>query len=175
MRCDWKVEEAIKELQKHLQDYEDELYALEHLKKATKKDGKPFARLSDNYPEAKIDLKHCWIDGSIEGIELYGGFGKKSVYGRKFHRIVMYFPQGEHKESISFEDVESLIAKETKRASEQCDNYKKQLKVARKAFAKIDNIATKLIDCVKSIEEANDAPYYSSLGYALIKYAKEIL
>jgi len=164
----YKMKEAIKKIEASLHQYEDELWALQNLKRAKKKDGKPFARLTDNYPEAKVIIDYR-INGNISNVALKGGFGKPTPYGRIYHDIPLYLQS--EKSDISFEEVEDLIAKEIEKLAEWCESYKKQLKAAKKAFAKVDRLTRKLIDGINSIEEANN----TSLGYALLDYAKSNL
>ena len=168
----YKMKEAIEKIEASLHQYEGKLWALQNLKRATKKDGKPFARLTDNYPEAKVVIEHHF-DGTVSCVALKGGFGKPTPYGRAYHDIPLYV-QGE-KSDISFEEVEALIAKEIEKLSEWCESYKKQLKAAKKAFAKVDRLTRKLIDGINSIEEANNGRFRTSLGNHLFEYAKSNL
>lgn len=168
----YKMKEAIEKIEAHLHNCEDKLWALQNLKRATKKDGKPFARLSDNYPEAKVIIDHHF-DGTISNVALKGGFGKPTPYGRTYHDIPLYVQDGTW--DVTFEEVEALIAKEIEKLAEWCESYRKQLKAAKKAFAKVDRLTRKLIDGINSIEEANNGRFRTSLGHALFEYAKSNL
>jgi len=175
MRNQPKYEETVERLKKRLIEVENQLYVLEHLRRATKKDGKPFQNISNNYPDANI-IVHRDYDGLISNVNVSGQIGKPDKYGNRYYATAyIYIDYGKRRTDITFQELEQAIAEYIAKYKEEIASYTAQLAAAKKCFAKIDRLTTAIVEAIKSYPEANDGHFRSTLGYGLEEYVKHSL
>lgn len=168
------IQQTINKIKDRIAEHENELYALMNLRRATKKDGKPFVRLGDNYPDAKVTIERT-LYGVISGINISGSIGPKtSLHPHGAFVSTTIYIRDEPREE-TFECCEGLIHRRIEELFSEVNSYKKQLKAAKPAFQKVSKSLEKVMSAIESIPEANDSPYHTTLGYALFEYARRVL
>ena len=164
------VEEvAIREkLQKAMNEQLEELEMLKRRKLVTKKDGKPFANLAQNYAKESGFGVGRDFQGCVNEVHFQGFVAAKWV------SVKVWLPQESRSGNPFLEMVETAIKEEEKRLAESIAFYAKQLRVVHKAYLACRNAIAKAKSVLDSIPEAmsEDGHWHSSLGYALQDYMK---
>lgn len=160
--------EIREKISSYLLENQNKLHALKTLKRATKKDGKPFANIAQNYPDS-LTLVRGWT-GTVDKLHIAG----QGVKGN-FVSFDIWLFSDDRTENPTFEIVENTIKCEIARLEKDIVSYKKQLGALHKAYVKCRSAIAKANEILQSVPEAKGEHFLTTLGYSLRDYMKGAL
>lgn len=154
------------DLQESRNIYAKELKALETLERAYKKDGKPFARLEDNFPNAKIFCKRSILDNTILSVVL------KIHISSEWVEISLPCAN-EHKEEITADDLAGKIEMQKEANKLKLKEYDTALKKLHAVCMEIEKMVVKMSDLYrKTIPYGHNT---SSLSRAAKSFMQDLI
>ena len=159
----YSKEDAKNLLIARLKDAETELKRLSGIEYATKKDGKPFSNVKNNFKNVtlgKVYNSFNNVDAAL-WFHIYGG-----TYEDGYFDITIYTEGEDREKDFTFEVAKRSIDKQIARFAERVADYKKQLAEFEKAFSKVDSLLGKIKDELKG---HGDSLRYILAGYVATK------
>lgn len=146
-----------------LRDAKKELKNLSDIEYATKKDGKPFSNIKNNFKNVTLGKVYNSFNNANAALwfHIYGG-----TYEDGYFDITVYTEGEDREKEFTFDVAKRSIDKQIAQLTERVADYKKQLAEFEKAFAKVDSLLGKIKDELKN---HGDSLRYILAGYVATK------
>lgn len=139
---DYDCLEIKKKIEARIKDYEKDLKTLKSVEVTTKKDGKPFAKLENNFKNVNITSAYRWrVD--VYSVGLY-------------HSVYLHRDSNNHDKDITIEEVKTLIFKEIERIKERLAKEKQALKDLEKNYSLFIGLCDKIGLFFENVQNRDD-------------------
>lgn len=131
-----------KKIEARIKDYEKDLKTLESVEVITKKDGKPFTKLGNNFTNVTITSAYRWrID--VYSVNLYNS-------------VSLHRDNNNHDKDITIEEVKTLIFEEIKRKKERLAKEKQALKDLEQNYDMFIDLCDKIGVFFENVQNKDD-------------------